>query len=54
MVEQLHPEKEDLIAQLNVEEIYATLENKILAHPAVKLTEEKRKCIREMANFNVL
>ena len=50
MVEQLHPE--DPITQLNVEEMFATSENKDLVLPMVK-REEKRKFIREMANLNI-
>ena len=50
MIEQLQPEEE--IALLNVEEMSATLENKV---PVIttKLTQEKEKFIREMANLNV-
>lgn len=53
MVEQILPEEEDSIAQLNVEEMTATLEKKIQVHPEEKITKEKEKFIREMANLNV-
>ena len=51
MVEQLLPNEE--IAQLDVEKMSATLENKIPIVPVRKLTEEKAKFIKEMANLNV-
>ena len=51
IVEQLMPEEE--IAQLNVEEMSATLENKIPTQHVLKITEEKRKFKKEMANLNV-